>query len=196
MRTSIRRNDDDDDDDDVRDFYAEVRANTPANSLIDIPKVSLSIEDLLLESSCELGPGIGSSAQRSATALVARREDVDWGRRASGLGLRLAYGQNVMVEHPARTSWASLKSKWHRMSMESYLLMREKPLGRLKWLLRSWVVLLSPVVHAFKVLRSPELETATDRIKAIGVLIAIRTYRFIEAHRLVLGMRKSPTDSN
>lgn len=123
-------------------------------------------------------------------------EDVDWGQRASGLGLSLAYGKNVMVEHPARTSWASLKSKWHRMSMESYLLMREKPLGRLKWLLRSWVVLVSPVVHAFKVLRSPELETATDRIKAIAVLVAIRTYRFIEAHRLVLGMRKNHTDSN
>jgi glycosyltransferase involved in cell wall biosynthesis len=122
-------------------------------------------------------------------------EDVDWGRRAVSMGLRLGYGRNVMVEHPARTSWVSLKSKWHRMSLESYLLMRERPLGRLMWLLRNWIVLLSPAVHVFKILHSSELNTATDRIKAIGILFAIRTYRFIEGHRLALGLRKGHLDS-
>ncbi|MCW5701082.1 MAG: glycosyltransferase [Bradyrhizobium sp.] len=112
-------------------------------------------------------------------------EDVEWGRRAAGKGLRLAYGHDVMVEHPARTTWTELKAKWRRMAMEHYLLMRERPLGRLKMLFWSWAILASPFIHVWKVIRSPELETPVDRVKAIAVLFAIRAYRFVETHRVI-----------
>lgn len=112
-------------------------------------------------------------------------EDVEWGRRAGSKGMKLDYGHDVMVEHPARATWAELTSKWRRMSLEAYLLMREQPMGRLKWLARSWAVLLSPFVHVFKVLSSPELEAPSDRAKAVGALFAIRGFRFLEAHRVV-----------
>ncbi|MBX3489205.1 glycosyltransferase [Parvibaculum sp.] len=112
-------------------------------------------------------------------------EDVEWGRRAAGMGLRLAYGHEVVVEHPARATWTELKAKWRRMSLESYLLMRERRFGRLKWLLRSWAVLLSPLIHVWQVLRSPELEAPADRLKAIAALFAIRIWRFVEAHRVM-----------
>lgn len=117
-------------------------------------------------------------------------EDVEWGRRASSMGLNLAYGHDVVVEHPARTTWAELKAKWRRMSLESYLLVCERPLGRLQWILRSWAVLLSPFIHVWKVLTSPELEAPADRARAIGALFAIRAWRFVEAHRVMWRARQ------
>ena len=90
---STSRRDEEQDDDDVRDFYAEVRAYTPADSLIDTPEASLPIEDLLLESARELGLGIGSGAASDATALVSRREDVDWGKRYAAAAERRAAGE-------------------------------------------------------------------------------------------------------
>ena len=111
-------------------------------------------------------------------------EDVEWSRRAAGMGFKLVYGDDVVVEHPARTTWTDLKAKWRRVSLESYLLMREQRLGRLKWILRSWVVLCSPFFHILKVVRSTELETPVDRVNAIAALFAIRSYRFVEAHKV------------
>jgi glycosyltransferase involved in cell wall biosynthesis len=116
-------------------------------------------------------------------------EDVEWGRRAGSMGMKLDYGHDVTVEHPARVTWAELTAKWRRMSLEAYLLMREQRMGRLKWLMRSWAVLLSPVVHIFKILSSPELEAPSDRAKAVAALFAIRAFRFAEAHRVAFCYR-------
>lgn len=113
-------------------------------------------------------------------------EDVDWCHRAKDAGFRVVYAPQVKVAHPARADFAELKRKWQRLVRESYLLLREKPYGRLRWLLRAWLVALSPFYHMRKVLGSRKLSSLQDRAKALCVLFAIRWYRVIEAHRVLL----------
>jgi glycosyltransferase involved in cell wall biosynthesis len=112
-------------------------------------------------------------------------EDKDWGRRATAQGLRWSYAPAVRVSHPARRDWEELKGKWRRITRETYELEKEKPYGRLRWLLRAWVVLFSPLVHAARALGSPRLAHLSDRVKAVGILFRIRAWRFLEAHRVL-----------
>jgi GT2 family glycosyltransferase len=53
-------------------------------------------------------------------------EDVDWGRRATAMGLRLAYADDVVVSHPARYDWDQLKNKWRKSTAEAYAIACEK----------------------------------------------------------------------
>jgi GT2 family glycosyltransferase len=112
-------------------------------------------------------------------------EDIDWGRRAAALGFRLRYADDAIVSHPARRTRSDLLRKWRRTTRESYQLFREQPLGRLRWFVRSWLVLFSPLVHCVAVLRSPELKTFDQRLKALGVLVWLRAWRFAECNYLL-----------
>ena len=72
-------------------------------------------------------------------------EDKDWGHRAVALGYRWRYEPEARVSHPARRDWTELTRKWRRLTKEGFTAMRDKPLGRLRWILRSWLILFSPV---------------------------------------------------
>jgi hypothetical protein len=63
--------------------------------------------------------------------------------------------------------------------------MLEKPNGRVRWFLRSFLILASPLVHWTTVATSSKLDTVEQRLGAIGVLFRIRFWRFIEANRLL-----------
>jgi glycosyltransferase involved in cell wall biosynthesis len=112
-------------------------------------------------------------------------EDKDWGQRAVAKGFRWTYAPEVRVSHPARRDWSGLESKWRRITRESYRLEKEKPFGRLRWLLRAWAVLFSPLVHAARILRAPQLPRLGDKMKAIGILFRIRSWRFLESYRVL-----------
>ena len=112
-------------------------------------------------------------------------EDKDWGQRAVAKGFRWTYAPDVQVSHPARRDWKGLESKWRRITSESYRLEREKPFGRLRWIVRAWAVLFSPLINAGRILRSPQLPRLPDRVKAIGILFRIRFWRFLESHRVL-----------
>lgn len=118
-------------------------------------------------------------------------EDVDWSWRAREAGFPVVFAERAAVWHPARETFAELKRKWRRLTEEGFLLMREQPYGRLRWLLRTWLVLLSPFPHALKVLRSRRLHSAADRARAIITLFAIRFFRFIEGHRVLFRQFKT-----
>lgn len=113
-------------------------------------------------------------------------EDVEWSRRAHALGFTLHHAPGAIVIHPARREWGDLVRKWERATRESYLLARERRWGTLRWLLRSWAVLLSPLPHAALALRSGRLSSSQERWGAVRILFRIRAYRFVEAHRVVL----------
>jgi GT2 family glycosyltransferase len=113
-------------------------------------------------------------------------EDIEWCERAQGLGFSLGYAEKSVVLHPARRDYDGLKRKWRRLTRETYLLGRERRTSRLRWLGRAWLVLLSVVPHAGVILASSALPRARDRFAATRVLFAIRTFRWLEAHRLVL----------
>ena len=112
-------------------------------------------------------------------------EDKDWGQRASAIGYTVCYAENAIVKHPARQDWAELVKKWKRLIREEYQLKREHRLGRVKWLLRSWAVLVSPLAHLFVILQYQNLRWH-DKLNAVAILFRIRFYRFVEAHRVLL----------
>jgi glycosyltransferase involved in cell wall biosynthesis len=114
-------------------------------------------------------------------------EDVEWSHRAQDGGFRLGYEPRAVVGHPARRSWDELTRKWRRTTAEAWSLACTRPGGQLLYLARSWLVLASAAPHVLKVLRAPQLTTLRDRLGAIKILIKLRIFRFLEAHRLVLG---------
>jgi GT2 family glycosyltransferase len=119
-------------------------------------------------------------------------EDVEWSRRAVGLGYALAFVPEAVVGHPARRDWRELVRKWDRHTRESYLLAREKRLGRLAWMAKSWLVLASPLPHAVKVLRCERLPSWKSRLAGTAVLFRIRLYRFLESHRVMSKVNDGP----
>ncbi len=112
-------------------------------------------------------------------------EDVDWSRRATAVGLRLAYADDVVVSHPARYDWDQLKNKWRRITAEAYAVACEKRYGRLLWFFRSWAILASPFAHSVTVLRSKKLMRMDQKAKAVAVLFRLRAWRFVETNRLL-----------
>jgi glycosyltransferase involved in cell wall biosynthesis len=112
-------------------------------------------------------------------------EDLEWSRRAQTFGLTLGYAPHAIVGHPARRSWAELLAKWRRINVETYGLSAGQPARRLRWLLRTLLLPASVVVHAVKVLASPELGSARERAGAIAVLFRIRLWRFGDSFRLL-----------
>lgn len=113
-------------------------------------------------------------------------EDLEWCHRASARGLTLAYSGAAAIGHPARPDWFELKRKWKRINAESFGLVQNKPLGRLTWLLRTWLLPVSIVVHMGRVLTSPLLPDWQTRLRAGATLTRIRLWRFIDAHRLLV----------
>lgn len=112
-------------------------------------------------------------------------EDVEWSHRAVSLGYSLHHVPGAVVGHPARRGWNELIRTWSRRTREAYLLARERPAGQLRWILLSFVVLVSPVPHSLRVLASPYLTSWRDRFGAIRVLFRIRLYRFVESFRVM-----------
>jgi GT2 family glycosyltransferase len=116
-------------------------------------------------------------------------EDLDWCRRAAKAGYRIGYAADALVTHPARRNWQELTRKWRRLALESYNLMIAQPGGSVRWLARIWVTPFSAFAHSGRVLRSPNLDRASQRLGALAILFGLRFWRFIEGHRLLLRRR-------
>lgn len=116
-------------------------------------------------------------------------EDVDWCWRAREAGFPVAFAGDVGVGHPARRDWRELKAKFARIARETVLLDRQQswPVPRL--LLRPLATLLLILPQSLAVLRSDRLKTRKDKFSAIGILCAIRAFRFMEMLRNTVGTR-------
>lgn len=113
-------------------------------------------------------------------------EDVEWSRRAQACGFRLGYASLAVVGHPARRSWPELLTKWRRINLETFGLSARGPFGRARWLIKALLMPASAVVHSAKVMTSPELSSARDRWRAMGVLFRLRFWRLGDSVRLLL----------
>lgn len=114
-------------------------------------------------------------------------EDLEWCHRATARGLSLGYCAEAKIGHPARPNWYELKRKWARINAESFGLLRNQPLGRLKWLARAWLLPLSIPIHGVRIMTTRALPDARARALAAATLVRIRMWRFFDAHRLALG---------
>ena len=110
-------------------------------------------------------------------------EDRDWGQRARALGLQVRFAFDAVVAHPARREWSDLIRKTQRVTAETFLLTLERPYGRMIWFLRSWLILLSPVLHWRAILGCEELHG--QRLKTIVALVCLRGWRFLEYNRIL-----------
>ena len=114
-------------------------------------------------------------------------EDMDWCRRAVGLGYRLAYADDVVVAHPARANWSELSRKWRRTTSETYALTMERPGGRGRWLAQCVLVLVSIAPHGAKMLTTKKLNGPGARAGAVATLARIRWFRFARGMALLVG---------
>jgi len=114
-------------------------------------------------------------------------EDLDWSHRARDAGFRIGYAPDAVVGHPARRSWADLKTKWGRLNAETYQLYRDRPGGRLRWLARSLILPLSALAHTPRVLATRRLRGIRTRLSALGMLYRQRLWRCGDALGLLAG---------
>ncbi len=116
-------------------------------------------------------------------------EDVEWSHRATAAGFRLGYVAEAVVGHPARRTWAELRTKWVRVNLETFLLYLHNGRGRVGWIARCLALPLSAVVHTPKVLFSRQLPSLRSRISALGMLYWIRLWRSVHGLSLTFSAR-------
>ena len=107
-------------------------------------------------------------------------EDVEWGRRVKRAGFTLGYAPAALDSHPARRDWPERSKKWKRILLQQFNETQACSHPRLRWLMRNFAILLSPLVHMFEVIRSDRLTGASQRLAAIAVLIHLRAWRSAE----------------
>ena len=118
-------------------------------------------------------------------------EDLEWCHRARDAGYRSGYAGDAVVGHPARANWSELVRKWHRINAETYGLYADKRLGRVKWTVRSLALPASILAHTPKVLTSGQVPGLGNKARALGTLVAIRSWRLVDSVGLALG-KKAP----
>lgn len=104
-------------------------------------------------------------------------EDLEWGRRAHGMGLRIRHAPEVIIRHPARRTWAELKRKIDRTSWHARNYMSEQSWFRLRWAIYTLAMASPPAWKVVQILTSPELTDADQRQRTIRTLVRIRAYR-------------------
>ena len=117
-------------------------------------------------------------------------EDVEWSRRATSCGFTLGYAEDAEVGHPPRRSWDELRTKWRRLSRESYLLSKEKRFGSVVWLIRCAATPLSALIHTPKMLFTSRVSDVRSRCKGVVVLYRIRVWRLYEGVRTFISKAK------
>lgn len=106
-------------------------------------------------------------------------EDLEWCQRATGRGYRIAFAPNMVVAHPSRSDWGTLRTKWLRLTSESFQLHTVNGKNRLAWAVRGLAVLGSPLRDMLTVVRTDKLSGAAERRAALATLFAIRTRRSV-----------------
>jgi GT2 family glycosyltransferase len=117
--------------------------------------------------------------------LVGVSEDIEWSHRATAAGYRIGYAPEAVVGHPARRTWQELITKWRRLNAEQFGLIKDRPLGRWRWLARNALLPASVLVHTPKVMLSARLSSFNQRLGALGVLYRMRLWRLADAAQLV-----------
>jgi len=104
-------------------------------------------------------------------------EDRDWGQRALRLGYRTHYCAEMIVYHPARRTFAELAQKWERHTAHDFAQFHAKPAWRLRWMVRSAAVALSPPAELLRIGFSDRLKGLHARLLAFMGVVMIRLYR-------------------
>ncbi|HEY2708145.1 MAG TPA: glycosyltransferase [Caulobacteraceae bacterium] len=113
-------------------------------------------------------------------------EDMDWCYRARAAGYRIGYAPKAIVGHPARRTWQEITTKWRRLNAEQFGLIKDRPLGRWRWLAKSALVPASALAHTPKVMASDQLGSLGQRLGALAMLYRLRLWRSADAMRILI----------
>ncbi|MCC5888541.1 MAG: glycosyltransferase [Gammaproteobacteria bacterium] len=114
-------------------------------------------------------------------------EDKDWGQRATRMGLRITYAPDVVAFHPARRSSEELFVKWDRQTAHLHAEARVKRAGRLRWLVYTAALAVSPAVEVLRIARSDRVRGLRERWLAFRVMALVRAHRVRVMLRLAAG---------
>lgn len=127
--------------------------------------------------------------ERTGGFIGGLSEDVDWCQRALTKGYRLEYAPDLILYHPTRQDWDALFKKWRRLTDEGFYLNGVSAQRRLLWAIRAGLVFLSLCVHVPKLLISPKLAGAKERIAGSMTLIRLRLWRCYYMLLQAIGLR-------
>ena len=120
---------------------------------------------------------------------VGTSEDRDWCVRAGERGFRIGYAAAAVVGHPARPDWPALLRKWRRMNAEMFVFSRQRPGGRVRWLVASAAMPLSILAHSPRLLTSPALSDWRERRRGLATLAGLRLWRCADGMLRLVGGR-------
>ncbi len=104
-------------------------------------------------------------------------EDRDWGLRAGAVGIATHWTPDMIVYHPARTTFLQMKQKWDRHIAHDFSAVKGLS-KRARWILRAVAIGLSPLGEVFRIIRSDRISGFRQRLLAFQCLTRIRIYRF------------------
>jgi len=123
-------------------------------------------------------------------------EDHDWGLRAKAEGIVTRYVPEMIIYHPARTSFSELTRKWDRHIAHDFAI-RKGPAGKAGFAAKMLALLVSPIAEIPRIARSERIGGFWDRMLAFACLCRIRAYRAGRMAALLLGFgRKGADDWN
>lgn len=122
-------------------------------------------------------------------AGIAIAEDVDWGRRATAMGVRIAYVPDIRIATPARATFRELARKWDRHIGHDHAELRGAG-DRVRWVVRALALAASPLAEVVRIARSNRVAGLKERGLAFLCLARIRLYRC----RRMLGLLFSGDD--
>lgn len=117
--------------------------------------------------------------------------DREWGQRAHAAGFPLIYAAEVVVQHPARASFAEMKHKLVRVTvgLEHVRAAQPYPLSKL---LKAVVKDLLPFKKAYQIWADERLQGLQQRSRATSVLLGLQAVQALTRLRVRLGMMSEP----
>jgi GT2 family glycosyltransferase len=120
-------------------------------------------------------------------AGLAVAEDRDWGQRATAMGFDLRYVPGMKVYHPARPNFADLAIKWDRHTAHDFIAAKTKPMGRVRFAVKTLIMGISPLAEIPRIAVSDRLTGLRNKALAFACLARIRLYRARIMLRLLVG---------
>ncbi len=114
-------------------------------------------------------------------------EDRDWGQRATRAGHRIRYVAGMKVYHPARPNFRDLAVKWERSTAHDFVKAGQRKGGRLRFLIKTLAMPLSPLAEIPRLLASDRLSGLGNKARAFLCLVRIRLHRARIMARLLTG---------
>ena len=120
-------------------------------------------------------------------------EDMDWGHRATAMGVQIRYAPDMVVGHPARRTMSELRAKWDRNISHHFQVGAGGIGGRVKWVLTALALAASVPATIPRVVTTDRLRGPRERRRAFLGLASLRLYR---ARAMLAALRPSARGGN